>query len=97
MKKRLNAKFSHLGLILKAGREKADLSQVAVAKKLGYGSPQFISNFERGISSPPTKKLKVLASLYHLPVDELLQAIVLDQQKILQQSIHEMRKILVGR
>ena len=40
----------NLGDYLKSKRENASLSQGDVAKKLKYTSPQFISNWERGIS-----------------------------------------------
>lgn len=42
-----------LGRYLRTCRRKAKKSQSEVARDLGYGSPQFISNVERGISYPP--------------------------------------------
>lgn len=56
--------FSKLASSLKKMRLGRDLSQTEVAKKLGYSSPQFISNWERGLASPPVKVLKRLAALY---------------------------------
>ena len=50
--------FQKLGPFLKKARSKMGLSQRDVADKLGYTSPQFISNVERGLCSPPLKKLK---------------------------------------
>ena len=55
-----------LGKLLYEKRIEANLSQKDVAYKLGYGSPQFISNYERGICSPPLKKLKKIAKLYNI-------------------------------
>ena len=41
--------FQVLGDYLQSKRMKVGLSQGDVATKLGYSSPQFISNFERGL------------------------------------------------
>lgn len=73
---------SQLGDFLKEKRQNAGLSQGDVSKKLGYGTPQFISNWERGISSPPINALKKIASLYNISADELFE--VLLEETILQ-------------
>ena len=39
-------------------RQASGLSQMEVAKRLGFDSSQFISNVERGISLPPLGKLR---------------------------------------
>lgn len=65
-----------LGEFLKSKRENASLSQGDVAKKLKYTSPQFISNWERGVSSPPIKVLKVLSDLYKISSDEVFNLIL---------------------
>ena len=66
----------NLGEYLKSKRENASLSQGDVAKKLKYTSPQFISNWERGVSSPPIKTLKLLSELYKVSTDELFKLIL---------------------
>lgn len=66
----------NLGQFLKSKRENASLSQGDVAKKLKYTSPQFISNWERGVSSPPIKVLKQLSQLYKIGSDELFNLIL---------------------
>ena len=65
-----------LGQFLKSKRENASMSQGDVAKKLKYTSPQFISNWERGVSSPPIKVLKQLSGLYKISTDELFNLIL---------------------
>ena len=40
---------------LKQKRVAAGLSQRDVSDELGYSTPQFISNWERGISCPPRR------------------------------------------
>lgn len=49
---------------LKKLRINAGLSQVMVADELGYGSAQFVSNWERGLSIPPKDAIKTLAKVY---------------------------------
>jgi len=72
--------FQTLGTYLRKARIEKGLSQREVADALGYSSPQFISNFERGLCSPPLVKLKVLIDLYRLNPQKVL-GLILDQQK----------------
>lgn len=62
--------------LLKKARETAGLSQAEVAHELGYTSPQFISNWERGLSSPPIPKLKKLCKMYQLSIDQAYNAML---------------------
>lgn len=77
-----------LGSYLKEKRIEADLTQSEVAQKLGYSTPQFISNFERGLCSPPLKNLKVLVKLYKIPVDEVMVLIMNEQEAILRKALN---------
>ena len=54
-------------------RTHAQLTQNDVAQALGYSTPQFISNWERGLSHPPLDSLKKLAALYKISSDELFK------------------------
>lgn len=65
-----------LSEFLKEKRTQAGLSQKDVADKLGYSSAQFISNWERGLSSPPMHTLKKLADMYNVNVDEMFDVIL---------------------
>jgi transcriptional regulator with XRE-family HTH domain len=87
-------KHRSLGNYLKNARTKKNLSQWDVAKKLGYSSPQFISNLERGISSPPLKVLRTLVDLYSLSPKEVVEVIADEQEKILKQHLAKLRKAL---
>lgn len=49
-----------LGNFLKNRRKDLGLTQVDLGKKLGYSNGQFISNWERGLSGPPEKKINKL-------------------------------------
>lgn len=54
---------------LKQYRENKKLSQIYVAKSLGYDSGQFISNIERGMCRMPLDKCKKYLSLIDYPYD----------------------------
>ncbi|MCE3009780.1 MAG: helix-turn-helix transcriptional regulator [Proteobacteria bacterium] len=71
---------NRLGLFLKNKREAQGLTQSDVAKRLGYGSPQFISNIERGISSVPLKSLKTLVEMYGVSPEEIID-VFLEEKK----------------
>jgi transcriptional regulator with XRE-family HTH domain len=59
-------------LVLKSLRLKSGLSQGKVARALGYTSPQFVSNWERGLSEPPIETLVKITELYRVPSDIIL-------------------------
>jgi transcriptional regulator with XRE-family HTH domain len=59
------------GAELKKLRLKAGLKQIEVATALGYGSSQFVSNWERSVSWPPIKQVKTLARLYNIAPEKL--------------------------
>lgn len=56
---------------LKNKRIERELSQKEVSDKLGYTTPQFISNWERGLSAPPIDVFKKIASLYQISSEEM--------------------------
>ena len=60
------------GKYLKQLRVRAGLSQLEVAKSLGYASAQFISDQERGKFKVPVDKIGKLAKLYGVRAKDLL-------------------------
>lgn len=84
--------FGVLGEYLQAKRTKAGLSQGDVATKLGYSSPQFISNFERGLCAPPLNKLKMLVQLYDMNGEEVLKLMMKEHEKHLRKALGLNRK-----
>lgn len=72
-----------LGMYLKRKREISGLSQARVASILGYSSPQFVSNFERGLCSPPMKKLLKLVELYEIAPEEITELLMELQKRYL--------------
>lgn len=61
---------------IKAKRVKSGNSQKDLAKKLGYTTSQFISNWERGISLPPSESLGILSAVLNVPRTEIATKIV---------------------
>ena len=52
--------------LLKRRRLQLHLKQKDIAFQLGYGSSQFVSNWERGISTPPLKSLRQLCDILEI-------------------------------
>lgn len=78
VKKAKEKKWKSLGRYLAEIRQKAGLSQAQVAKlmkpmKIG---PQFISNIERGICSPPEDLLRELVMVYQIDPDSLIKELL---------------------
>lgn len=69
-------KYETLGSYLKESRKKAGWTQWDVAKKLGYSSPQFISNVERGLCELPLSKIKKLREALNLDRDTLIHLLL---------------------
>lgn len=67
----LESAQERLAQFLRQSRENACLSQWTVSQKMGYSTPQFVSNWERGISQPPVPTLKELAIIYNVEASEL--------------------------
>ncbi len=59
----MNLKSISVGKIIRDARSNAGLSQADLATALGYSTPQFVSNWERGVSLPPIKSLKKIGRL----------------------------------
>lgn len=71
----MRKRFEKLGKYLRHQRIERGFSQSEVAKKLGYSTAQFISNWERGMSSPPVKTLRKLAQLYQISPAEMFKVL----------------------
>lgn len=67
---------TELSAVLKSRRTASGLTQNDVAKKLGYSSPQFVSNWERGLSCPPVSAISRLSGLYKVSEKELFELIL---------------------
>ena len=84
-----------LSKFLRQSRENAGLTQMDVASRLNYSSAQFISNWERGLSSPPMKTLNVLAQMYKVGTDDLFKAILAISLHATETSLRRQYKAVV--
>jgi len=62
-----------LGRAFRAWRQKRGLTQGEVASALGYSTAQFVSNWERGQSSPPLDTLPKLAEIYSISARDVVK------------------------
>ena len=67
-------------------REKAGLTQREVSDTLGYSTPQFISNVERGRCRFPIQKLPKIKKLYRLSTEQMID-LVLAEEKLLLRKV----------
>jgi transcriptional regulator with XRE-family HTH domain len=72
-----------IGRFLRQHRVKAHLTQHDVAQHLSYTSPQFVSNWERGVSLPPLEVLPRLSSLYGIPPKDVIDAVDKYQEAVM--------------
>ncbi len=61
-------------------REKAGLTQREVSDSLGYSTPQFISNVERGRCRFPVQKLPKIKKLYRLSTEQVLDLFLTEEK-----------------
>jgi len=77
---------------LRQKRLDSGLSQLDVARVLGYSSPQFVSNWERGLVSPPLETIAVLIDLYKIPASEVVDRILDETRDYLESHLVSTRK-----
>ncbi len=82
----------HLSDYLRQKRVDSGLSQLDVAKTLGYSSPQFVSNWERGLVSPPLETIAVLIDLYKIQPTEVIEKIMLETRDYLENQLSKRKK-----
>lgn len=78
-----------LAEFLKKNRILSGLTQGEVAQVLGYSTPQFVSNWERGLSHPPIFVLRRLAELYNVPADAMFKEILKATISQVEQNLHK--------
>jgi transcriptional regulator with XRE-family HTH domain len=77
---------------LRQKRVDSGLSQLDVAKVLGYSSPQFVSNWERGLVSPPLETIAVLIELYKIQPTEVVDKIMIETRDYLESQLSKRKK-----
>jgi len=84
-------KRGRLAGFLKEKRVAAGLTQSEVARKLGYSSPQFVSNWERGLANPPVFVLRDLTKMYRVSADSMFDLLVDDVKAELHREFYASR------
>lgn len=79
--------FKELSEYLAEARIKKGFSQGYVAKKLGYGSAQFVSNWERSCARPPISKGRALIKLLDLDRNKYVDLHMLGSARILKRGL----------
>jgi transcriptional regulator with XRE-family HTH domain len=77
---------------LRQKRLDSGLSQLDVARVLGYASPQFVSNWERGLVSPPLETIAVLIDIYKIPSNDVINRILAETRGYLEESLSRKSK-----
>ena len=72
----LGQRLKTLGTFLKDARLSSGLSQNDVSRILGLATPQLISNWETGRSSPPMKHIEKLSRIYPMNIEKLFDLMV---------------------
>jgi transcriptional regulator with XRE-family HTH domain len=84
---------TQLASFLKKKRVEAGLTQSDVASELGYSSPQFISNWERGLANPPVFILRNLTKLYKVPAEEMFTKLLQEVERNLHRDFYASRTV----
>lgn len=72
---------------LKLMRIKKGITQIEVAKCLGYASPQFVSNWERALAAPPIRVLRELVKVYDLDTAYVIELYLQPIRKKLEREL----------
>ena len=81
------SKMENLPKFLAERRETLGLSQKEVATKLGYQTPQFVSNWERGLAQPPPDILHKLCAIYKVKPEEMFQQLLNTKMEAVKASL----------
>ena len=76
-----------LGEYLYERRLAKEITQGDLATALGYASPQFVSNWERGLAKPPLETLKRMIKILDIDVEELLTILMKMEEKRLRDCL----------
>ena len=72
---------------LQEARVRAGLSQKDVALELGYQTAQVVSDWERGVRSPPANCFRKLVKLYGVPVEQFFELLLEERKAILERKL----------
>ena len=85
-----------VGRFLKHYREQAEITQGEVARALSYASPQFVSNWERGLAMPPLSVLPKVARILKFPPKRMIEMLHQYQEEMLTLQKREIIELFRG-
>jgi transcriptional regulator with XRE-family HTH domain len=88
----MNQLHKELGSIIRDFRQKTGMSQLQLAHKLGYDSPQFVSLFERGVSKVPFNILGRLIVVLGIPEKRIVKLIIQAYEAEIKRQINSGKK-----
>jgi len=77
----LSSRFEVIGTYFKDKRIKSGVSQTELARELGFSTSQMISNWERGICSPPMNAVAIMVDLFRLNKKEVITMLVNEHKR----------------
>lgn len=82
-----NPKSKAVSAYFKAKREERGLTQEELSRFLGYTTKQIVSNWERGVCSPPLNKLYEICKILNLNQEEVITLFLNETESILKQHL----------
>jgi len=73
-------------VFFKTMRKQAGLTQEEVAHHLGYSSKQIVSNWERGLCTPPLASLAKLAKLLKIKKSDIVDVFLFETQLLIEKQ-----------
>lgn len=84
--------YIEIGNTIRAYREKKGMTQLELARLLGYDTSQFVSLFERGLSKAPLEVLGRLVVILGLPEKNFKSLILKDFQDEVNERLRNGKK-----
>ena len=84
--------YERFGDFLRSKRVAAGLSQDAAAVALGYNERYFLSRIENDRVALPFEKIPVIAQLYGISIEELVEAVVHEQSRLVRVKVDNILK-----
>jgi transcriptional regulator with XRE-family HTH domain len=96
MAKKGKQEIENIGHVIKAYREKANMTQKTLAEFLGYENPQFVSLIENGHSKVPLNVIGKVIDALKIPEKKVIDVLLSAYQKEIVAEIHAPTKRIVG-
>lgn len=88
----MNETHFELGNLIRGYRNQKEMTQLELARKLGYDSTQFVSLFERGLSKVPHNVLGQLIVILGIPEKKVIEILIKAYESNLKSEIQMGKK-----